>query len=48
MTDKSVSQNFFEKPDPQEKQGSGDDITPSLEQACPGLGHPFQTGSSWA
>jgi hypothetical protein len=32
MADESVSQNFSENPDPQEKQVSGDDITPSQEQ----------------
>jgi hypothetical protein len=32
MADESVSQNFSKNPDPQEKQVSGDDITPSQEQ----------------
>ncbi len=32
MADESVSQNFSENPDPQEKPVSGDDITPSQEQ----------------
>lgn len=32
MADESVSQNFPENPDPQEKPVSGDDITPSQEQ----------------
>jgi hypothetical protein len=32
MADESVSQNFFEYPDPQEKSVSGDDITPTQEQ----------------
>ena len=32
MADESVSQNFAEKPDPQEKPVSGDDITPTQEQ----------------
>jgi hypothetical protein len=32
MADKSVSKNFPENPDPQEKRVSGDDITPSQEQ----------------
>ena len=32
MADESVSQNSSENPDPQEKQVSGDDITPSQEQ----------------
>jgi hypothetical protein len=32
MADESGSQNFSKKPDPQEKQVSGDDITPSQEQ----------------
>jgi hypothetical protein len=32
MADESVSQNFFENPDPQEKPVSGDDITPTQEQ----------------
>ena len=34
MTNKLVSQNFSGNPDPQEKQVSGDDITPSREQRC--------------
>ena len=33
MADKSVSQNYSENPDPQSKQVSGDDITPSQEQS---------------
>ena len=32
MANKSVCQNLPENPDPQEKQVSGDDITPSKEQ----------------
>jgi len=32
MADETVSQNFFENPDPQEKSVSGDDITPTQEQ----------------
>ena len=32
MANKSVCQNLPENPDPQEKQVSGDDITPSQEQ----------------
>jgi hypothetical protein len=32
MTDKHLSQNFSKNPDPQEKQVSRDDITPSKEQ----------------
>lgn len=32
MADKSVSQNFSENPDPQEKPVSRDDITPTHEQ----------------
>ena len=32
MADESVSQNFSENPDPQEKPVSGDDITSSQEQ----------------
>ena len=32
MADESVSQNFSENPDPQEKPVAGDDITPSQEQ----------------
>lgn len=32
MADESVSHNFSKNPDPQEKQVSGDDITPSQEQ----------------
>jgi len=32
MADESVSQNFSENPDPQEKRVSEDDITPSQEQ----------------
>lgn len=32
MADESVSQNFSENPDPQEKPVSEDDITPSQEQ----------------
>jgi hypothetical protein len=32
MADKYVIQSFSENPDPQEKQVSGDDITPSQEQ----------------
>jgi len=32
MAEKSVSQNFSENPDPQEKAVAGDDITPSQEQ----------------
>ena len=32
MAYESVSQNFSENPDPQEKPVSGDDITPSQEQ----------------
>jgi hypothetical protein len=32
MADESVSQNFSENPDPQEKPVSGDDITPTQEQ----------------
>lgn len=32
MADESVSQNFSENPDPQEKRLSRDDITPSQEQ----------------
>jgi hypothetical protein len=35
MADESVSQNFSENPDPQEKQVSGDDSTPSQEQPRP-------------
>ena len=31
MADESVSQNYSENPDPQEKQVSGDHITPSQE-----------------
>ena len=32
MADENGSQNFSENPDPQEKSGSGDDITPTQEQ----------------
>ena len=32
MTNKHLSQNFSENPDPQEKRVSGDDITPPQEQ----------------
>ena len=32
MADENVSQNLPENPDPQEKPGFGDDITPSQEQ----------------
>lgn len=32
MADESVSHNYSENPDPQEKRVSGDDITPSQEQ----------------
>jgi hypothetical protein len=32
VADKSVSQNSFENPDPQEKRVARDDITPSQEQ----------------
>jgi hypothetical protein len=32
MADEDVSQTFSEKPDPQEKRVSGDDINPSQEQ----------------
>lgn len=32
MADESVIQNFFENPDPQEKQVSGDDMSLSQEQ----------------
>ena len=35
MAGESLSQNFAEKPDLQEKPFSGDDITPSEEQPLP-------------
>ncbi|MCC6147222.1 MAG: hypothetical protein IT308_06595 [Anaerolineaceae bacterium] len=41
MADESVSQNFSENPDPQEKPVSGNDITPSQEQLCPHLEAPL-------
>ena len=32
--DENACQNLSQKPDPQEKPSSGDDITPSQEQLC--------------
>ena len=41
MADERVSQNLSENPDPQEKQVSGDDITPSQERLRPQMGAPL-------
>ena len=46
MTNKLVRQNFSKNPDPQVKQVSGDDITPSMEQQIVSIRLP-QSLAEW-
>jgi hypothetical protein len=46
MVDERASQNPSENPDPQEKQVSGDDITPSQEQQIV-LARPAKSLVDW-